>query len=205
MRHVPALPTYDKDATTRVLCSSVHLDDGFARYAHQELSGDRLTATGLPLGVNLLALARHAARATRRTDLRDRRLAWLCAGWWLAVLTAVGGLAGGSPALAGGAVVVLLLVLGCSWWLVRRTEAQGRAEALEARFSANRPQDLVPEVADDVERRLRGLRRPNMMPYTRSAERRTPSSAAGARSRRRSGSRSTSAAPRTPPEAARRP
>lgn len=39
MRHVPALPTYDKDATTRVLCSSVHLDDGFARYAHQELSG----------------------------------------------------------------------------------------------------------------------------------------------------------------------
>ncbi|MEU2823767.1 hypothetical protein ABZ763_16155 [Streptomyces bacillaris] len=64
MRHVPNLPTYDKDATTRLLCSSVHLDDAFARYAHQELSGDRLTATGLPLGVNLLALARHASLAT---------------------------------------------------------------------------------------------------------------------------------------------
>lgn len=205
MRHVPALPTYDKDATTRLLCSSVHLDDEFARYAHQELSGDRLTATGPPLGVNLLALARHAARATRRTDLRDRRLAWLCAGWWLAVLSAVGGLVAGSSGVAAGAAALLPLVLGCSWWLVRRTEAQGRAAALESRFSATGPQDLVPEVADEVEQRLRALRRPNMMPYTRSAERRTPSSAAGARSRRRSGSRSTSAAPRTPPAAARRP
>ncbi|MEU5285527.1 hypothetical protein AB0G97_16160 [Streptomyces sp. NPDC020755] len=174
MRHVPALPTYDKDATTRLLCSSVHLDDGFARYAHQELSGDRLTATGLPLGVNLLALARHAARATRRTDLRDRRLAWLCAGWWLAVLSAVGGLVAGSSGVAAGASALLPLVLGCSWWLVRRTEAQGRAAALEARFSATRPQDLVPEVADEVEQRLRALRRPNMMPYTRSAERENP-------------------------------
>ncbi|MFI7235828.1 hypothetical protein [Streptomyces cyaneofuscatus] len=174
MRQVPNLPTYDKDATTRLLCSSVHLDDAFARYAHQELSGDRLTATGLPLGVNLLALARHASRAAGRTDLRDRRLAWLCAVWWLAVLSVIGGLVTGSSALWGGAVAVLLLVLGCTWWLVRRAEAQARADALAVRYSAARPQDLAPEVADEAERRLRGLRRPNMVPYTQSAERQNP-------------------------------
>jgi len=174
MRHVPDLPTYDKDATTRLLCSSVHLDDAFARYAHQELSGDRLTATGLPLGVNLLALARHASRATGRTDLRDRRLAWLCAVWWLAVPAVIGGLVTGSSAAWGGAVAVLLLVLGSTWWLVRRTEAQARADAIEARYSTARPQDLAPEVADEAERRLRGLRRPNMVPYTQSAERQNP-------------------------------
>ncbi|MEW1613454.1 MULTISPECIES: hypothetical protein [unclassified Streptomyces] len=174
MRHVPDLPTYDKDAATRLLCSSVHLDDAFARYAHQELSGDRLTAIGLPLGVNLLALARHASRATGRMDLRDRVLARLCAVWWLAVLTVLGGLVAGSSAVWGGAVVALLLVLGCAWWLVHRAEAQARADALEARYSATRPQDLAPEVAEEAERRLRALRRPNMVPYTRSAERQNP-------------------------------
>ncbi|ALC26726.1 hypothetical protein [Streptomyces sp. CFMR 7] len=174
MRHVPNLPTYDKDATTRLLCSSVHLDDAFARYAHQELSGDRLTATGLPLGVNLLALARHASLATARTDLRDRRLAWLCAVWWLAVLTVIGGLAAGSPGLAELAVAVLLVVLGCSWYLMHRTESRARAAALEARYSTARPHDLAPEVADGTEQRLRGLRRPNMVPYTQSAERQNP-------------------------------
>lgn len=174
MRQVPNLPTYDKDATTRLLCSSVHLDDAFARYAHQELSGDRLTALGLPLGVNLLALARHASRATGRTALRDRRLAWLCAVWWLAVLSVIGGLVSGAPGLAEAAVAVLLLVLGCAWWLVRRAEAQARADALAVRYSAARPQDLAPEVADEAERRLRGLRRPNMVPYTQSAERQNP-------------------------------
>ncbi|MFD8059249.1 hypothetical protein ACFXA0_01655 [Streptomyces cyaneofuscatus] len=174
MRQVPNLPTYDKDATTRLLCSSVHLDDAFARYAHQELSGDRLTATGLPLGVNLLALARHASRATGRTDLRDRRLAWLCAVWWLAVLSVIGGLVSGAPGLAEAAVAVLLLVLGCTWWLIHRAEAQARADALAVRDFGDRPQDLAPEVADEAERRLRGLRRPNMVPYTQSAERQNP-------------------------------
>ncbi|MFF3094800.1 hypothetical protein [Streptomyces cyaneofuscatus] len=174
MRQVPNLPTYDKDATTRLLCSSVHLDDAFARYAHQELSGDRLTALGLPLGVNLLALARHASRATGRTDLRDRRLAWLCAVWWLAVLSVIGGLVSGAPGLAEAAVAVLLLVLGCAWWLMHRAEAQARADALAVRDFAARPQDLAPEVADEAERRLRGLRRPNMVPYTQSAERQNP-------------------------------
>ncbi|MFJ8845316.1 hypothetical protein ACIRFF_20690 [Streptomyces cyaneofuscatus] len=174
MRQVPNLPTYDKDATTRLLCSSVHLDDAFARYAHQELSGDRLTAPGLPLGVNLLALARHASRATGRTDLRDRRLAWLCAVWWLAVLSVIGGLVSGVPGLAEAAFAVLLLVLGCAWWLVRRAEAQARADALAVRYSAARPQDLAPEVADEAETRLRGMRRPNMVPYTQSAERQNP-------------------------------
>ncbi|WP_433405087.1 hypothetical protein [Streptomyces sp. CA-146814] len=174
MRHVPNLPMYDKDATTRLLCSSVHLDDAFARYAHRELLGDRLTAMGLPLGVNLLALARHAHRATGRTDLRDRRLAWLCAGWWLAVLTVIGGLVSGAPGLAEAAVLVLLLVLGCAWWLVHRAESQARTDALEARYNTARPQDLAPEVTGEAEARLRGRRRPNMVPYTQSAERHNP-------------------------------
>ncbi|MFI1188516.1 hypothetical protein [Streptomyces californicus] len=174
MRNVPVLPTYDKDETTRLLCSAVHLDEEFARHAYRELTGDRLTALGLPLGVNLLALARHAARATGRTDRRDRRLAWLCAVWWLAVLTAVGGLVGGSPGLAEGAVLVALLVLGCSWTLVRAAEARARAAAIETRYPGARPQDLAPAVDDEAERRLRALRRPNMVPYTRSAERHNP-------------------------------
>ncbi|MFD8790548.1 hypothetical protein ACFV1T_07100, partial [Streptomyces vinaceus] len=85
-RQLPALAQYRTDAVTRHLCAGAHLDEGFARDVDAELTEDRLRATGLSLGIDLVALARHGRAAVRRIDVRDRRLAWICgAGVWAAV------------------------------------------------------------------------------------------------------------------------
>ncbi|MFE4332122.1 hypothetical protein ACFRQM_22680 [Streptomyces sp. NPDC056831] len=170
MRHVPALPTYDKDAVTRRLCSAVHLDDEFARLVRAELVADRMTAIGLPLGVNLLALARHGNRAVDRMDTRDARLAWLFAGLWVSVIGALAGIVQGTLAMVVSGAVGVLIVIGLAWWLVHRTENQSRQAATDVCYSAGRPLDLAPELDQETEARLRDLKRLNILPYTQSAE-----------------------------------
>lgn len=181
MRNLPALPTYDKDAVTRRLCSAVHLDDEFAREVREELMADRLTAIGLPLGINLLALARHAARATARTDARDARLAWLFGCLCASVIVVLVGIVQGTGAVTGVGTAVILAVIGLAWWLVHRTEAESRGAAIEVCYAAERPLDLAPEVGQETEARLRDLKRPNVLPYTQSAERSDPFVGSGSR------------------------
>ncbi|MEW5629483.1 hypothetical protein AB1388_23395, partial [Streptomyces hydrogenans] len=88
---------------TRKLCAHVYLDDSFAHRTDVELTGDRLTALGLPLGVNLVALARHARVAARRLRARDRTLSLLYLALWTGVGLVPYGLATGPAAAAAGA------------------------------------------------------------------------------------------------------
>ncbi|MFI8344181.1 hypothetical protein ACIF8W_29510 [Streptomyces sp. NPDC085639] len=144
-RRLPVLAQYRDDAVTRLLCAGAHLDEGFAREVDVELTEDRLHATGLSLGIDLVALARHARASVRRTDLRDRRLAGLCAaGVWAAVPAALYGLVAGLPALALSATAAFVLAYTTTWVLVRGAEDAARTAALGVEHGAQRPKDLAP-------------------------------------------------------------
>lgn len=182
VRRLPALAQYRSDAVTRLLCAGAHLDENHAREVLAELTEDRLKATGLTLGVDLVALARHAQAAARRIDERDRRLALLCAaGVWPAVPVALLGLVAGPAALAQGAVLAALLAYGAAWWLVRRTESAARDAAQAVEHGTDRPMDLAPGVGAGVEDRLREHKRANVVPYTARAERTNPFVGSGAK------------------------
>ncbi|MET9882864.1 hypothetical protein ABZZ20_06790 [Streptomyces sp. NPDC006430] len=174
-RQLPALAQYRTDAVTRRLCAGAHLDEGFAREVEAELTEDRLRATGLSLGIDLVALARHARAAVRRTDVRDRRLAWICAiGVWAAVPTLLYALAGSLPGLAYTAAGLIVSAYASAWWLVHQAESEARRVALTVEHGAERPADLVPAVEAEVEQRLLEQKRANVVPYTASAERTNP-------------------------------
>ncbi|PJJ05178.1 hypothetical protein BX264_5633 [Streptomyces sp. 2333.5] len=173
-RRLPPLPTYRTDAVTRRLCAAMHLDDHFAQQVHEEFTADRMAALGLPLGVNLVAIVRHARVAVKRTETRDRRLAWLFAGWGAALLLAMYGLGSGSSVVAAAGGCGILVVLGTAWWLVHQAESEARAAALAVRDTGSKPGDLAPPAPQEVEDQLRELKRANVMPYTAAAERTNP-------------------------------
>ncbi|MFD9479301.1 MULTISPECIES: hypothetical protein [Streptomyces] len=174
-RRLPVLAQYRDDAVTRLLCAGAHLDEGFAREVDVELTEDRLRAIGLSLGIDLVALARHARASVRRIDRRDRRLAGLCAaGVWAAVPAALYGLVAGLSVLALGAAAAFVLAYATAWALVRQAENGARTAALGVEHGAGRPGDLAPEVGAEVEGRLLEQKRANVVPYTAGAERTTP-------------------------------
>ncbi|TBO60679.1 hypothetical protein EYS09_05325 [Streptomyces kasugaensis] len=173
-RRLPPLPTYRTDAVTRRLCAATHLDDHLARQAHEEFTADRMTAIGLPLGVNLVALVRHAQVAVKRTDTRDRRLALLFLGLGAAVLLTVWGLGSGSSGIAAAGSCGIPVMLGAAWWLVHQAETEARAAAFAVMGTGGKPEDLAPPVPHEVEDRLRELKRANVVPYTAAAERTNP-------------------------------
>ncbi|MEJ8641848.1 hypothetical protein WKI68_10995 [Streptomyces sp. MS1.HAVA.3] len=197
-RRLPVLAQYRTDAVTRLLCAGAHLDEGFARDVDVELTEDRLRATGLSLGIDLVALARHARASVRRADLRDRRLAQLCAvGVWAAVPTALYGLVAGLSGLALGAGALIVLTYGTAWGLVHRAESAARAAALAVEHGAERPVDLAPDVGRRSRTGCWSRSGPTWSRTPRAPSGPTRSSAAARRSRKWSGSPSTSAGPPT--------
>ncbi|MFI8324860.1 hypothetical protein [Streptomyces sp. NPDC085529] len=167
-RHLSPLPTYRKDAVTRKLCAHVYLDDSFAYRTDAELTGDRMTALGLPLGINLVALARHARVAVRRVEARDRALSLLYTTFWAGVALGLAGLAVGPPAgWTGAGLAVGALAAG--WWVTRRDlDASWRA-AQRAHQDDTRPEAQAPPVETEAEDRLRALAKANVLPYTAAA------------------------------------
>ncbi|MFF4101248.1 hypothetical protein [Streptomyces sp. NPDC001903] len=160
---------------TRHLCAGAHLDEGFARYVDVELTEDGLRATGLSLGIDLVALARHGRAAVRRIDVRDRRLAWICgAGVWAAVPVLLYALVSGLGVLACVAAGLVVLAYPSAWWLVHQAESRARTAALAVEHGAERAADLAPPVEPDVEQRLSEQKRANVVPYTASAESTNP-------------------------------
>lgn len=170
-RVLPSLPQYRKDGVTRRLCASVHLDEAFAREVDQRLTGDRLTALGLTLGINFVALARHARAALLRRAILDRQLAWLGAALAVSLLVAVWGLGSGHGSVAMVGVYGPLGVLGASWWLVRRAESQARDAAQEVFRNPDRAEKLAPAVEVEAEAWLHEheLKRANVLPYADAA------------------------------------
>lgn len=170
-RVLPSLPQYRKDGVTRRLCASVHLDEAFAREVDHRLTGDRLTALGLTLGINFVALARHARAALLRRGALDRQLAWLFAALVVSLLVAVWGLASGHGSVALIGVYGPLGILGASWWLVRRTESQAWDAALEVFRGTDKVEELAPPVEPAAESWLQehSLKRANVLPYADAA------------------------------------
>ncbi|MGW1249138.1 hypothetical protein [Streptomyces sp. NPDC002535] len=173
-RQLPTLPTYRKDAVTRQLCAHVHLDEHFAREVDTELTADRMTALGLPLGIHLIALARHARAAVRRHERRDRLLSRLFLALWAGLAALVWGLVSGTAVglWAGGALV--LGSLAGTWWAVHAALSAAWSTAQDVYWGTERPETLAEPVERTAEDRLRALAKANVVPYTASAARTHP-------------------------------
>ncbi len=170
-RALPSLPQYRRDGVTRRLCASVHLDDAFAFEADRDLTGDRLTALGLTLGVNFVALARHARVAVRRREALDRQLAWLALALVASLLIGLGGLTSGVGSVARVGLYGPLGILAACWWLVHRTQSRARAAAQEVYRDPDRAENLAPPVEAEAEAWLRdhAYKRANVLPYADAA------------------------------------
>ena len=99
----PSLPVQFDDETTRLLCASARLDTRFAREVLGSIAAQPYRAIAPSYGVDLVALARHAARSRRgyfRRNLTHTMLLFV-------------GLVGlGAAFLSSRSVVVLLVVAG---------------------------------------------------------------------------------------------
>lgn len=169
-----ALPQYRTDLVTRRMCATAHLDADFAREVLEEYAEDQINAVGLPLGINLVALVRHATAADRRRHRHDRVLAVLQA--YLLVLVFIGVIAWANRQLATGAIAIGagLLAFPAAAGLSFRTEWAARRRALELDNSSAPAQSLAPPVEARLEAELESFKRTNMVPYHASVEAANP-------------------------------
>ncbi|CAM5555966.1 hypothetical protein STANM309S_06469 [Streptomyces tanashiensis] len=173
-RQLPPLPTYRKDAVTRKLCAHVHLDERFARDVDTELTADRMTALGLPLGIHLIALARHARAAVRRSERRDRLLVRLHLAFWAAVVLFLWGLVDGNSVVPWAAAAVALGSLAGAWWTVHAALSGSWRAAQDVYWGNERPERLADPVEQSAEGRLKALAKANVVPYTAAVARTDP-------------------------------
>ncbi|MCL8014364.1 hypothetical protein M1L21_24970 [Streptomyces sp. AS02] len=175
------MPQYRKDGVTRRLCASVHVDDDFAFEVDRDLTGDRLRAIGLTLGVNYVALARHARVAVRRREALDRQLAWLGLALLIALLVGLSGLTSGNGSVAQVGLYGPLGILAACWWLVHRAQSQARAGAQQVLRNPDKAEKLAPPVEPEAEAWLQDLKRANVLPYADAAALTNPFVGSGSR------------------------
>ncbi|MFD3836240.1 hypothetical protein ACFWWC_08240 [Streptomyces sp. NPDC058642] len=154
---------------TRRLCASAHLDDDFAHQVDRDLTGDRLNAIGLTLGVNFVALARHARVAVRRRAALDRQMTVLGGVLVVDLLVVLGGLVSGHGAVAQSGIYSLLGVLAVAWWLVHRAESRARSATQQVFRDPDKSEKLAPPVEPEAEAWLHELKRANVLPYADAA------------------------------------
>ncbi|MEU5219918.1 hypothetical protein AB0G79_27530 [Streptomyces sp. NPDC020807] len=154
---------------TRQLCAHVHLDEGFAHDVDVELTADRMAALGLPLGIHLVALARHARQAARRSERRDRLLSPLNLAFWAGWAVLVWGLVSGNDAALTLGLVLVVGSAVAAFWIVRAA-LSGSWRAAQDVYWGDRPAEtLADPVERDAETRLTALAKANVVPYTVSA------------------------------------
>ncbi|MGE7390150.1 hypothetical protein ACQKM2_32195 [Streptomyces sp. NPDC004126] len=171
---LPGLVTYGDDATSRLLSAAAHLDEEFAQGTAVELTGDRLVALGPALGVDLVAVARHARAATRRTALRDALLTGLLALLAGGVVLRVVAVATDRTDLWDLSRFALVGGFFGAWLLVLAAEHRARTMALRAFGTKGYHGGLVPPLAPAVEEALREQERANALPYHEVAGHDTP-------------------------------
>lgn len=171
---MPVLPQYKTDLITRQLCATAHMDAEFAREVLEEYTVDRVRSVGLPFGVNLVALVRHALVSARRRDERDRQLLALQGLFVLLALAALGALGQGSSGVAGGLGVAALAVLPVGTVVVYRAEWAVRRAVLDLKDSGTSAQRLAPAADPALEQDLKSLRSANMVVYGLEAEAQNP-------------------------------
>ncbi|MCX4820435.1 hypothetical protein OG883_11050 [Streptomyces sp. NBC_01142] len=167
---MPLLPQYREDAVTRLLCAHTHLDEDFAQEVLDEFTADRLKAIGLPLGINLVALVRHARAAQQRRRLRDGQLAVLLLTIVASVIAALASLGNGhrSAAAAFGLAAAFALVVAAV--VVHRSGHSAWRAARGVYRGQEKPQDLAAPVEAATEDRLKALRLANVVPYDAHVE-----------------------------------
>ncbi|SDP37687.1 hypothetical protein SAMN04487981_12153 [Streptomyces sp. cf386] len=163
------MPQYSKDGVTRRMCASAHLDDDFAFEVDRDLTGDRLDAIGLTLGVNMVALARHTRVAVRRRAALDARLTALGALLVIAVFALLSGLVSGNGTVVQSGFYSALGVLAITWWLVHHAESRARAAAQQVFRGQGKAEELAPPVEPEAEAWLHELKRANVLPYVDAA------------------------------------
>ncbi|MEV0174798.1 hypothetical protein AB0I00_27220 [Streptomyces sp. NPDC050803] len=159
------MPQYRKDAVTRRICATAHLHDDLARDIDRDLTGDRLTAIGLTLGINFVAVARHARVAVRRRTVFDRQLLALGILWTASVLVGLWSLFAGHSSLIPVVIYGPLGILAVTWALVYATQARARGAAQQVFRGTEKPEGLAPPVEQGAEARLHELKRSNVLPY----------------------------------------
>ncbi|MEU7355900.1 MULTISPECIES: hypothetical protein [Streptomyces] len=162
---------------TRRLSAPVHLDDDSARYVDRMRTGDRLDTIGLSLGIDVVALARHARAATRRRATLDHRLACPQTAVPLALLAGLRGLVNGHRSLGRVAIFGPLGACAIAWTLVRRTQARSRVMARDAFLRAEGPEQTAPTV--EPEAVPHDLKRANVLPHAGGTARTKPFAGGG--------------------------
>lgn len=171
---MPVLPQYSPALITRQMCATAHVDAEFAREVLEEYTVDRVQSVGLPFGVNLVALVRHALLSARRRDVRDRLLLSLQGLFLLLVLVAAGALEQGQPGAAGVLGAAALAVLPVGTAVVFRAEWAVRRAVLDLKDSGTSAQRLAPAADPALEQDLKSLRSANMVVYGVEAESQNP-------------------------------
>ncbi|MCX5375198.1 hypothetical protein [Streptomyces sp. NBC_00091] len=173
-RGLPGLVTYGDDATNRLLSAAAHLDEDFARETAVELIEDRLEALGPSLGVDLVAVARHARAAASRADLKDALLTGLLAAVAGGIFLRVYGSVGHRPELLVWSRFAIVGGLLAAWVLVLAAEHRARTLALRVIRDEAAPGELAPPLGPAVEAALREQERANAIPYHEGAEQDSP-------------------------------
>ncbi|MFE1557143.1 hypothetical protein ACFW6V_19435 [Streptomyces sp. NPDC058734] len=173
-RALPGSFLYADDSSTRLLSAAAHLEEEFALETAVELTEDRLEALGPSLGLGLVAVARHARAAVRRTTVRDACLTGLLALFAGFVYLGGYGIQVQRGELLGRSLAGVAGTFAAAWLVVLATERRARARALELITDPTPPEGLAPPLDPAVEARLREQERANAVPYHESAERDSP-------------------------------
>jgi hypothetical protein len=154
----PRLPDIARDSATRYLCHAVHLKEDLLEFVLNTVISSPLRARCPALGVNLLAVARHAALAEKRRTTQE------AAFWAIRVLLVVAVLlavALGSPEALALVPLGLAAAWGVLFWKVRG----GRVSAVNAIRDPRPPEDQAAALAPEVESQLTELRKTNVVVY----------------------------------------
>jgi hypothetical protein len=147
------------DSVTRSLCHAVHLDENLRDYVLHTVVEPHLRAVCPSFGVSLVAVARHAAAARRRTDIQRnafiacRVIAILAVG--LAVVTR-------SPGVAIG---LLIPVVAVAYGVLAWSLVDDRRRARDAIKNPSPPADQASPLDADVESRLQDVEKSNVVVY----------------------------------------
>ncbi|WP_035847398.1 hypothetical protein [Kitasatospora azatica] len=171
---LPSLPKFRTDLVTRRLCATAHLDPWFTREVLAEYAEDGLQAVGLPVGVNVIALVRHARLSESRLLRRDRALAALLALLLALLATVVLSLSAGRTPVATGALAGVLAVFAAALVVVHRALWSAWQLALELGDGQQSALALAPPVDPALEQRLASLKRVNLVVYHESVAAQNP-------------------------------
>ena len=159
---LPRLPGSPPDAATRCLCHAVHLNEDLREYVLHTVVDPHLRAVCPAFGVNLVAVARHAALAKRRDTARRRALAVIRG---VIVLAVALGVVLRSPEVAVG---LLAAALAAAWGVLAWSVRTDRLSALKAVTDLRIPsEDQADPLPADAEDPLRQLDRANVIVYAK--------------------------------------